>query len=118
MLEDKLEPLMVGRGETLRASVEAASFLQILKLDLLPGAVTRSLREEVDMPYESRDEAYTLSIPGSSLATLTANSTLGLLRGLQTFSQLVYVLPVTRDQTRFIQATPLEITDKPAFPHR
>ncbi|KAL8280208.1 hypothetical protein RQP46_007322 [Phenoliferia psychrophenolica] len=118
LLTDQLEPLIIGRGESLRASVEKASSLHQLELNLVPGGVVRSLREEADMPYATRDEAYTLSIPsGGSLASISANSTLGLLRGLQTFAQLVYVLPKS-NQTRFIQTTPLLIVDKPAFPHR
>lgn len=120
-LEDKLEPLIINRGESLRSSVESSKgSLKKLELNLLPGATMRSLRDEVSMPFETRDEAYTLDIPGGEVATISANSTLGLLRGLQSFSQLVYVLPAKEgcDATRFLQTTPLLIMDKPAFPHR
>ncbi|KAK4057563.1 Glucosamine-6-phosphate isomerase (Glucosamine-6-phosphate deaminase) (GNPDA) (GlcN6P deaminase) [Microbotryomycetes sp. JL221] len=70
-----------------------------------------------------------LHVPGSStspenndklFAILEANTTIGLLRGLQSFTQLVYELPrnrVRRDAL-FIPQVPLLIEDCPAFPHR
>jgi len=51
------------------------------------------------------------------VATLEAGSSLGLLRGLQTFTQLVYTLP-GKGSERFIQNTSLIIEDKPAFHFR
>ncbi|KAK4055282.1 Glucosamine-6-phosphate isomerase (Glucosamine-6-phosphate deaminase) (GNPDA) (GlcN6P deaminase) [Microbotryomycetes sp. JL201] len=61
-----------------------------------------------------------LVVPSDSTrATLEANTTLGLLRGLQTFSQLVYELPQRAQQSiRYIVDVPLEIRDRPVFPHR
>lgn len=47
---------------------------------------------------------------------LAANSTLGLVRGLQTFTQLVYTLPP--QGARYIPSVPISIRDFPAFPHR
>lgn len=67
----------------------------------------------------------TLHVPSDSpspprrplVASLRANTTLGLVRGLQTFSALVYTLP-TRTRTHYLFETPIEIQDAPAFAHR
>lgn len=66
----------------------------------------------------ARSTSDTLDIPSNStsVATLSANSTLGLIRGLQTFTQLVYTLPSGRH--RYIIDAPISIRDSPAFPHR
>ncbi|KAL2511585.1 Beta-hexosaminidase 2 [Abeliophyllum distichum] len=59
------------------------------------------------------NESYTLTIPssGSSNATLSAHTVWGALRGLETFSQLVYSRPS-------IVASGLYISDVPLFMHR
>ena len=57
------------------------------------------------------DESYELTVTGSS-ATLTAPTTLGVLRGLQTFLQLVEITP-----TGFA-APAVTIKDQPRFPWR
>lgn len=119
-LTDTLEPLVIDHGESYRSNVTSAAVLEYLELSLTPGAAVFPLRQEVDRPYAEQDESYILKIPGSSSATITANTTLGLLRGLQTFSQLVYVLPPSKGHpaTRYIQDTPFEVVDKPSFAHR
>ena len=62
-------------------------------------------------PQLGEDESYTLDI-SSSAATLTAPTTLGILRGLQTFLQLVEATP-----TGFA-APAVHIEDTPRFPWR
>ncbi|HEX5424029.1 MAG TPA: family 20 glycosylhydrolase [Candidatus Acidoferrales bacterium] len=62
-------------------------------------------------PQLGEDESYTLDI-GPSAATLTAPTTLGILRGLQTFLQLVSATP-----TGFA-APAVHIEDAPRFPWR
>ncbi|EGN98182.1 glycoside hydrolase family 20 protein [Serpula lacrymans var. lacrymans S7.3] len=64
---------------------------------------------------EERDEAYSLSVPSDgSAAILKANSSLGLFRGLTTFSQLWYEY----DGTTYNPEAPIEITDWPLYPYR
>ncbi|EFP91266.2 uncharacterized protein PGTG_17123 [Puccinia graminis f. sp. tritici CRL 75-36-700-3] len=98
-----------------------------------------SIVAEMQYPLKARDEAYEIKIQATDhtqqdyTALLSANSALGLLRGLQTFSQLVYTLnppPSTKETktqklsggneeqaVRYIQG-PLHIKDQPAFPYR
>ncbi len=44
-------------------------------------------------PIEQKEESYSLNIPASGVVTLTAPSSLGLLRGLATFQQMFYSCP-------------------------
>ena len=60
------------------------------------------------------DESYELSIPSSGGAVLTAPTTLGALRGLETFAQ---VIDYTRAPPQIAQ-TPITIADAPRFPWR
>ena len=62
------------------------------------------------------DESYTLSIPSSGLATMTAQTVFGARHGLETFSQLVHF--DVESGHYLIANTPIEISDKPRFPHR
>ncbi len=104
----------------------------------------RGIFAEILQQPENYDEAYTLDIPADgSAATLSANSSLGVLRGLTTLQQLVYLLPsnntqgqataaapkltpdsnitatsTTPDSTLYIYGVPLRISDRPAFPYR
>ncbi|GAA5918632.1 hypothetical protein JCM6882_007887 [Rhodosporidiobolus microsporus] len=128
---DNFQLLIPGRGESDRAVVEKALVLTRLELSLSSSAgPLLSVAEETYKFYEDKDESYTLSIPStpgdgvgaapsnsSPLASLTANTTLGLVRGLQTFTQLVYTLPGVGFE-RYILGVPLLIDDEPAFPHR
>jgi hypothetical protein len=63
-----------------------------LKLTLL-NETSGSIAEETVKPLEERDESYHLSVPLKGEATLEANTSLGLLRGLATFEQLWYNCP-------------------------
>ena len=109
---DKLGRLVVGRGANDSAALTHASTLSTLRLTLTPGAPVNPIASESVKPLGTRCEEYILIIPddGSS-ATLTANSTLGLYRGLTTFGQLWYYYG---GQTYTLEA-PIAITDKPAY---
>jgi hexosaminidase len=118
---DNLGPLVVDRGASYRTAVTAAktqlTSLQVaLKASSSCKHQTTKIADEVNKLIETRDESYTLSIPDGSVATLSACTALGLYRGLQTFTQLVYTLP--SNSTRYIPNTPVRIDDKPAFPIR
>jgi hexosaminidase len=96
-----------------------------------------SIVAEMQLPLKERVEAYEIHIQstdGHPTAVLSASSALGVLRGLQTFTQLVYTLKPTHKKTassqdkaaqpdplqqsiRFIHG-PVHIKDQPAFPYR
>lgn len=77
-----------------------------------------SIASDINQPFESRDESYTLDISlESSVAYLTATTALGLLRGLQTFTQLVYTTQ-DNDGVQYIRDGPYSIKDEPAYPVR
>lgn len=81
-----------------------------------------SIANEINKAHDKRDESYKLEIKASNEdATLTAPTTLGLLRGLQTFTQLVYMTSPVDDKdkpTHYIRNAPIVIDDKPAYPIR
>jgi hexosaminidase len=109
---DKLGRLVVGRGSTDAQAVSGAKALKKLTVSLAPGTKVKSIASEAVVDLKSRDDAYTLTIPADgSAATLTANSTLGLFRGLTTFSQVFYYY---NGKTYTIEA-PLAIEDSPAY---
>ena len=109
---DKLERLVVGRGTVDAAAVAKAKTLSKLTLTLSKGATAHSITSEAQKAPEARDEAYTLTVPSDgSAATITASSTLGLFRGLTTFSQLVY----TNGGTNYLLNAPITIQDSPAY---
>ncbi|GAA6035914.1 hypothetical protein JCM8097_005160 [Rhodosporidiobolus ruineniae] len=119
LISDRFQRLVPDRGEWDRPAVEEADELCVLKLALTSSLVkVLSITDEVRKPFEQRDEAYSLNTgENDGAASLSANSTLGLLRGLQTFEQLVYTLPGD-EHVRYIPSTPVEIEDSPAFPYR
>ncbi|KAI0027932.1 N-acetylhexosaminidase [Vararia minispora EC-137] len=111
---DKLGRLVVGRGSSDEQAVASAPTLALLTLSLT-GPGSESIATEAQKLLGERDEAYALSIPSDgSTATITANSTLGLYRGLTTFEQLWYHY---NGHTYTIQA-PIEVEDFPAYPYR
>ncbi|OCH90430.1 N-acetylhexosaminidase [Obba rivulosa] len=112
---DKLEQLVVGRGASNSSAVSRAPQLKSLTLSLEPGSTVHSIMDEAIKEIGTRSEEYKLDVPASGeSATLTANSTLGLLRGLTTFEQLWYDLS---GDTYTIQA-PISVIDTPAYPFR
>ena len=109
---DKMQRLVVGGGASDAQTVQHARSLPSLTLSLTHGSAVRSISEEAIQPIGSRSEEYTLHVPSDgSAATITANSTLGLLRGLTTFEQLWYS---TGNQIYTLE-TPVSITDFPAY---
>ncbi|KAG8730538.1 N-acetyl-glucosamine-6-phosphate deacetylase [Ceratobasidium sp. 414] len=113
--DDKFERLVVGRGSSDAARIRSARELSNLVLAYGSGYATNgtTLQTEATAPLGMRDEAYTLSVPADgSAATITANSTLGLFRGLTTFTQLCYGSDI------YTVEAPYTIADKPAYPYR
>lgn len=109
---DKLERLVVGRGDADKGALGKAKTLSKLTLSLAKGATAHTITSEAQKPIEERDEAYVLDVPADgSGATLTANSTLGLFRGLATFGQLWY----QSGSTTYSIEAPIHIEDSPAF---
>ncbi|KAI0036191.1 N-acetylhexosaminidase [Vararia minispora EC-137] len=112
---DKLGRLVVGRGSGDATVVSRARTLSSLTLSLSEGSEINSIATEVRKALEDRDEAYTLHVPADgSDATMTANTTLGLFRGLATFSQMWY----TNDEDTYTINAPFSIQDSPVYPYR
>ena len=110
---DKLQRLVVGRGSSDAEGLETAKTLSSLTIKLNSGHSARPIAEEAVQPIGTRSEAYSLSMPSDgSGAVLSANSTLGLYRGLTTFSQLWYYF----GGITYTNLAPLSIVnDSPAF---
>lgn len=108
-----MERLVVGGGQTDASKLTHAASLRTLKVSLAgSGKRILSIAQNAQLPLESRIEAYTLSVPSDgSTATLSAESTLGLFRGLTTFTQLWY----TYDHTIYTITAPISVQDKPAY---
>ncbi|EYB80976.1 hypothetical protein Y032_0395g641 [Ancylostoma ceylanicum] len=86
---------------------DAPATLTSLSISVAKGCTTA-------YPQLEMDESYNLVVDRSKgIATLTANEVWGALRGLETFSQLVY--QPKKNQYRVRTAT---IADSPRFPHR
>ncbi|KAH8100074.1 N-acetylhexosaminidase [Cristinia sonorae] len=113
---DTFERLVVGRGSADANSVHRAFSIKDLTLSLTQNVTIRPVAVEVNtVGIEDRDESYILTIPAKGTqATLVANSTLGLFRGLSTFDFMWYHF----DGEKYILNAPLRITDSPAFPYR
>ncbi len=110
LVQDQLEILTPDRGASNADVISGAPALESLVLSVT-GEI-KSISEEATAPLESRVENYTLSIPSDgSAATLTAQTTLGLLRGLTTFSQVWYA---TAGSIYTVEA-PFDIEDSPAY---
>ena len=92
------------------------SFQTGVPLGLLPssGKATLTVRADhasKDIPEFGEDESYTLDV-NPTTATLTAPNTLGILRGLETFLQLV------QPTAQGFAAPAVHIEDRPRFPWR
>ncbi|RZC35144.1 beta-hexosaminidase subunit alpha-like [Asbolus verrucosus] len=81
-------------------------------LDSLNIELTGDCPDEEVRPDFGDDESYSLTISATAASTLSAPSIWGVLRGLETFSQLAYMV----DGAIWINVT--TITDFPRFPHR
>ena len=110
---DKLGRLIVGRGSNDTSALTHAPSLSRLTLTLSDGKSARPIAQEAVLPIGNRSESYSLTVPANgSSATLTANSTLGLLRGLTTFTQLWYYV----GGTVYTYEAPISIpSDYPAY---
>ncbi|KUI66373.1 Beta-hexosaminidase 2 [Cytospora mali] len=62
------------------------------------------------------DESYSLSISEDGAAKLSANSTFGILHGLETFSQLFY--EHSAGDAWYLVNAPIDIEDSPTYVHR
>lgn len=106
---DKHERLVVGRGSVDAVTIKSANVLRAL---VVSSKDSKTIAAEARAPLGTRDEAYTLHIPSDgSPATLSANSTLGLFRGLTTFTQIWY----TYKSSIYTVEAPISISDSPAF---
>lgn len=110
---DKHAILTPDRGAAKAGAVKAAKSLKSLTVSYTEkGKKATSISEEASSPLESRQEGYTLNVPADgSTATLSANSTLGLFRGLTTFVQIWYDL----QGTSYTLEAPFQITDSPLY---
>ncbi|XP_006197724.1 beta-hexosaminidase subunit beta [Vicugna pacos] len=83
------------------------------EMDLQKLLVSVTQDPECDnFPSISSDESYTLQVKGP-VALLEANKVWGVLRGLETFSQLIY-----QDSYGAFTVNESKIIDSPRFPHR
>ena len=67
-------------------------------------------------PLLATDESYSLDIKSPSDISLNAKTVYGALRGLETLSQLVIF--DFDQESYFIPATPIQVSDAPRYPHR
>ncbi|EIW55410.1 N-acetylhexosaminidase [Trametes versicolor FP-101664 SS1] len=112
---DTFERLVLGRASADAQAIKKAHIVTSLTVGLRPGSPARSIAEETTKSLGDKDESYELSVPDEGpSATLVANSTLGLLRGLTTFEQLWY----DSAGTKYMLDGPLRVADQPAFPYR
>lgn len=106
---DKHERLVVGGGSVDAPAINSAKKLHSL---VVFSRDSNTIAAEARALLGTRDEAYILDVPSDgSPATLSANSTLGLFRGLTTFSQLWY----TYNSSIYTVEAPINISDSSAF---
>jgi hexosaminidase len=113
---DNLQRLVVGRASADSAALTHAPSITKLTLTLTPagaGAV-KSIMTEATKDIAERSESYSLTLPSNGgAASIVANSTLGLFRGLTTFEQLWYA---DASGNPYAYQAPLTISnDSPAF---
>ena len=110
---DRLERLIVGGASADATNIAKAKQLRVLHVNL--ASVSKhslSISQNANLPIGMRDESYTLHVPADgSPSVLSANTTLGLFRGLTTFSQLWY----TSGKTIYTVEAPITIWDAPAY---
>lgn len=114
--KDNLGRLVVGRGSSDSAALQSAKALPSLNISINSGHSVRPIATEAVLPIGTRSEGYSLTVPSDgTTAVLNANSTLGLFRGLTTFTQLWYTL----SGVTYTNIAPVSIpNDSPAFPYR
>ncbi|TRM56960.1 glycoside hydrolase family 20 protein [Schizophyllum amplum] len=111
-----IERLTVGRGSLDQDAIGGAPMLSSVALQLSADAIVRPIAEEAVQALGNRSESYSLYVPDDgSEAVISANSTLGLLRGLTSFEQLWYTL----GNVTYTNIAPVTIeNDAPAYPYR
>ncbi len=110
---DKLQALVPDRGASSAKGVQSARTLRTLSLRLAStSGRAASISDGATAGIGTQDESYSLQVPADGGdAVLTANTALGLFRGLTTFEQLWYDL---NGSTYTLQA-PIQIKDAPAY---
>ncbi|KAJ7626638.1 beta-hexosaminidase [Mycena polygramma] len=113
---DNLQRLVVGRGAADADALKTAPELPSLTLTLQNTRPVLPISVEAVKDVTNRSEGYTLSIPSDGKhAVLSANSTLGLFRGLTTFTQFWYHL----NGVTYTNMGPVSVLkDIPAYPYR
>lgn len=110
--QEKHQRVIVERGESDRAAALEAPTLDSLELSVNSDCDALELGDISDdavKPLEDRDEAYILKVQEGE-ASLTSCTAIGLFRGLSTFVQLVYALPLSDgQQVKYIVDAPLTI---------
>ena len=120
---DKLARLDPTRGAADRPAVSSANALPALVLRLegdgAPERPVRRIAEEAGAPLGTREESYSLGVPDDgNQAVLSAPTTLGLFRGLNTFAQLWYSCDGGVDgggSMVYMLTAPVMIQDWPAY---
>jgi hexosaminidase len=114
---DKHQRLVEGRGENHRTFLNSAPQLSslVLSLDTWDGA--SSIFAETVKPLSDKKEGYTLVLPhDGSPATIKAETSLGLLRGLTSFEQLWNWLDGEEDGIVYTSQAPVVINnDSPSY---
>ncbi|KAJ6622729.1 N-acetylhexosaminidase [Mycena sp. CBHHK59/15] len=113
---DKLQRLVLGRGSSDAGALKTAPMLHSLTITLQHDKAVLPISSEAVKDVSNRSEGYTLSIPRDGRpAVLSANSTLGLFRGLTTFTQFWYDF----NGVTYTNVGPVSIVnDTPAYPYR
>ncbi|EJU02942.1 N-acetylhexosaminidase [Dacryopinax primogenitus] len=127
---DNLQRLVVGRANADLPALAYANSLPMIHLEIIGNSPIKSIMAEATCILGERDESYTLTIPADGTpGMLQANTTLGLFRGLTTFSQLWYssggvaaIFPYNSffpgSSMIYTVQAPVMITDTPAYPYR
>jgi hexosaminidase len=83
LVQDRLQRLVVGRGVNDAQRIQAAKALPSLAISIVGTRSIQNISNEAILDLNDRNEAYSLTVPSDgSEARLTAESTLGLFRGL------------------------------------
>ncbi|TFK27662.1 beta-hexosaminidase [Coprinopsis marcescibilis] len=119
LFEDRHRRLNEKRGECDLEVLQDATSISLLKLSVTKSSI-EPIAVEAVKAISTRTEEYSLTLPADgSAATIVAESSLGLLRGLTTFEQLWYWLEEGQNGIVYSHQAPVVITnDKPSFPYR
>lgn len=105
------------RASANRVGKEGAEMAPIAGTTYITGLAIAVVSTDDSHPQLDTDESYTLAVPASGgAATMTASTVYGVLRGLETFSQMVVFDFDAACYT--IPQAPWQVNDVPRFPHR